>query len=88
MRGRLILGHWPRLYIDDPQLLDLGLHYVVAGYSLIVFVLGTVGGLVLICVVALIDRRAGRSSLAIASAGVLLSLALLLLTPWVSWYLD
>lgn len=88
VRGRVILGHWPKINADDPKSLALGLHYVVAGYSLSACVLGTVGAVVLICVVALTDRRTGRTSIALASAAVLLSVALLLLTPWASWYLD
>lgn len=88
VRGRVILGHWPRINIDDPSALALGLHYTIAGYSVVLCFLGTVAALVLICVVLVVDRQAGRASIILALVAAALSSALFVLTPWVSWYLD
>lgn len=86
LRAAWMLERWPRLYLDDPKPLALGLHYDVTGYAIMVGTLGTLLALgYSLFALALKSQRLGA---AMALSAALLSVALHMLTPCVSWYLD
>jgi hypothetical protein len=76
--ARSHLGHWPRLYIDDPRGLGLGVLYHLTGWS-VALVLGlTLAG------VGITPLAAWLVAVAITAASVTAHA----LTPLLSWYLD
>lgn len=86
LRAAWMLERWPRLYLDDPKPLALGLHYDVTGYAIMV---GTLGTLLALGYSSLaLWSKSLRPGAAVALSAALLSAALHVLTPCVSWYLD
>lgn len=88
LRARSLLGHWPQKNIDDPKSLALGLHYAIAGYSVLLCAVATLAAFVLFGVLAARGQKEGRVGMVLALLAGALSLLLFFLTPWVSWYLD
>jgi hypothetical protein len=86
--ARSHLGHWPRLYIDDPRGLGLGVLYHLTGWS-VALVLGlTLAGVGITPLAAwLVPQKARRTAL-VAVAITAASVTAHALTPLLSWYLD
>lgn len=93
VRGAWILGHWPRRDRDDPKDLELGFHYELVGYAIVVTFLATALACVLGAVLAVVFGVAKRSARRMRIAGSLfysglLSVLIYYLLPFVGWWLD
>ncbi|MEM8607312.1 MAG: hypothetical protein AAGF92_09405 [Myxococcota bacterium] len=88
IRGRLILGHWPRVYRDDPKSLNLGQHYELATYATASLILCTFVALLLLPGALAIRwgnvGRVWKATMVLAC----LSLTAIYLGPWVAWIFD
>lgn len=86
VRAAVTLGRWPRLYRDDPKELPLGFHYEFVGYAVVAVFYGTATALIF-GLLGLLAKSTRPPARVILGADVL-SVALHLGVPLISWYLD
>ena len=82
-------GHWPRGGPEDPKVIGEGLHYTIAGYSTATMATCTLLALfVALAGLTAKEEADGRTVEATTLVLAVLSVLMLFLGPWVSWYFD
>ena len=85
-RGRQLLGHWPIRSLEDPQDLDLTVHFASASFAAWIILGATLLALLVLGLDVAFKRKPRVSRL--LGFVTVASLALWMLTPMVGWILD
>jgi hypothetical protein len=86
LRATLLLGRWPEVSRDDPKALSLGPHYTATGGAVAAWMSTTICMYAVLAILA--TKKSRRPELRRYLYVALLSTVLLMMSPWVSWYLD
>lgn len=88
VRGRVVLGHWPRLMIDDPEQTNPGVCFDLAGWAAHSIVFGIMALVVPVILAAVFGRDFRWRTMALAILVFAISAGLFYLSPVAFWYLD